>query len=124
MTLHLHRAPRTDQLADAAWAWFQEIEAAGGFRAATALVAERLAATRAARQRDECIPHFTVRPRQDVLASLQHGRAGSRPTERETKLHADCAAADHDEALWEGSLLEELIARQRALDALDRRPGG
>ena len=39
----------TDQLADAAWAWFQEIEAAGGLLAAAGdgLVAERLAATRA-----------------------------------------------------------------------------
>lgn len=44
----------TDQLADAAWAWVQEIEAAGGFRAATTsgLIAERIAATREARQRD------------------------------------------------------------------------
>ena len=44
----------TDQLADAAWAVVQEIEGAGGFRAAAAsgLLAERLAATRAARQRD------------------------------------------------------------------------
>ena len=42
----------TEQLATAAWAWFQEIEAAGGFRAATGMIAERIAATRAARQRD------------------------------------------------------------------------
>jgi methylmalonyl-CoA mutase len=44
----------TEQLADAAWAWVQEIEAAGGFRAAVAsgLVADAIAATRAARQRD------------------------------------------------------------------------
>ena len=43
----------TDQLAEAAWAWFQEIEQAGGFRQAVAggLVAERIAATRAARDR-------------------------------------------------------------------------
>ena len=42
----------TDQLAEAAWAWFQEIEAAGGFLAATGLVTERIASTRAARQHD------------------------------------------------------------------------
>jgi methylmalonyl-CoA mutase len=44
----------TDELANASWAWVQEIEAAGGFRAAVAsgLVAERIGATRAARQRD------------------------------------------------------------------------
>ena len=44
----------TDDLADAAWRWFQELEAAGGVLAAAAagLVAERLEATRIARQRD------------------------------------------------------------------------
>ena len=42
----------TDRLAEAAWAELQAIEAAGGFRAATALVAERIATTRTARQRD------------------------------------------------------------------------
>jgi methylmalonyl-CoA mutase len=42
----------TDELADAAWAWCQEIEAAGGFGAAGSLVAERIAATRAARRHD------------------------------------------------------------------------
>jgi methylmalonyl-CoA mutase len=49
----------TEQLADAAWAWVQEIEAAGGFRAAIAsgLVADAIAATRAARQRDVDVRH-------------------------------------------------------------------
>ena len=44
----------TTELAAAAWAWFQEIEAAGGLVAAASngLVAERLAATRDARRRD------------------------------------------------------------------------
>jgi|HigsolmetaAR201D_1030396.scaffolds.fasta_scaffold07720_2 methylmalonyl-CoA mutase len=43
----------TEQLADAAWRWVQEIEAAGGFRAASAeLIPARIAATREARQRD------------------------------------------------------------------------
>jgi methylmalonyl-CoA mutase len=42
----------TDELAGKAWAWCQEIEAAGGFRAAGALIAERIAATRTARQHD------------------------------------------------------------------------
>jgi methylmalonyl-CoA mutase len=42
----------TDQLADAAWAWCQEIEAAGGFQRAAGLIAERIAATRTARQQD------------------------------------------------------------------------
>ncbi|MBW4716164.1 methylmalonyl-CoA mutase subunit beta [Saccharothrix obliqua] len=39
----------TDDLARTAWAWFQEIEAAGGLPAAFPLVAERLAATWARR---------------------------------------------------------------------------
>ncbi len=44
----------TDQLAEAAWTWLQEIEKAGGFRRAVedGLVAERIASTAAARQRD------------------------------------------------------------------------
>jgi methylmalonyl-CoA mutase len=42
----------TDRLADAAWAFVQEIEAAGGFTAAVTLIADAIAATRAARQHD------------------------------------------------------------------------
>jgi methylmalonyl-CoA mutase len=42
----------TDELADAAWAWVQEIEAAGGIEAAGTLIAERIATTRAARRHD------------------------------------------------------------------------
>ena len=44
----------TDDLAEAAWSWLQEIERAGGFRRAVdaGLVAERIAATAVARQRD------------------------------------------------------------------------
>ena len=44
----------TDELADAAWAWFQELESAGGLVAAATggLVAERLGATREARRHD------------------------------------------------------------------------
>ncbi|MET0324029.1 MAG: methylmalonyl-CoA mutase family protein [Ilumatobacteraceae bacterium] len=44
----------TDELADAAWRWFQELEAAGGLLAAAeaGLVAEQLETTRLARQRD------------------------------------------------------------------------
>ncbi|QYC41564.1 Methylmalonyl-CoA mutase small subunit [Nonomuraea coxensis DSM 45129] len=43
---------RTADLAERAWAWFQEIEEAGGMTAARGLVADRLAATRARRARD------------------------------------------------------------------------
>ncbi|WP_049577352.1 methylmalonyl-CoA mutase family protein, partial [Nonomuraea sp. SBT364] len=43
---------RTADLAERAWAWFQEIEAAGGVLAAGALVSRRVAATRARRAAD------------------------------------------------------------------------
>ncbi|WP_101782785.1 methylmalonyl-CoA mutase subunit beta [Nonomuraea indica] len=46
---------RTEELAERAWAWFQEIEAAGGPEAAESLIAERVAATR--RRRDADIAH-------------------------------------------------------------------
>jgi methylmalonyl-CoA mutase len=49
----------TDQLAGAAWSWFQEIERAGGFAAARELVASRIAATwaeRSARLADRSDP--------------------------------------------------------------------
>lgn len=46
---------RTSDLAERAWAWFQEIEAAGGADAAADLVSERIAATRA--RRDDDIAH-------------------------------------------------------------------
>lgn len=39
----------TDELAAAAWSWFQEIERAGGFSAARELIRDRIAATWAAR---------------------------------------------------------------------------
>ncbi|MEV4016324.1 methylmalonyl-CoA mutase family protein [Nonomuraea angiospora] len=43
---------RTADLAERAWAWFQEIEAAGGITRAAGLVADRIAATRARRADD------------------------------------------------------------------------
>ncbi|WP_336205043.1 methylmalonyl-CoA mutase subunit beta [Nonomuraea sp. LPB2021202275-12-8] len=43
---------RTADLAERAWAWFQEIEAAGGVEAAAELVSARVAATRARRADD------------------------------------------------------------------------
>ncbi|MEV1178655.1 methylmalonyl-CoA mutase family protein, partial [Nonomuraea sp. NPDC049784] len=46
---------RTADLAERAWAWFQEIEAAGGITEAGGLIAGRIAATRA--RRDDDIAH-------------------------------------------------------------------
>ncbi|MBF8192981.1 methylmalonyl-CoA mutase small subunit [Nonomuraea sp. K274] len=43
---------RTADLTEAAWAWFQEIEGAGGISAAAGLVSERIAATRTRRAGD------------------------------------------------------------------------
>ncbi|MFI7124498.1 methylmalonyl-CoA mutase family protein [Nonomuraea sp. NPDC050153] len=43
---------RTADLAERAWAWFQEIEAAGGIARAAGLVSDRIAATRARRADD------------------------------------------------------------------------
>ncbi|MEV4572249.1 methylmalonyl-CoA mutase subunit beta [Nonomuraea jabiensis] len=43
---------RTADLAERAWAWFQEIEAAGGITRAAGLVSDRIAATRARRADD------------------------------------------------------------------------
>ncbi|MEO3867699.1 methylmalonyl-CoA mutase subunit beta [Nonomuraea sp. B12E4] len=51
---------RTAELAERAWAWFQEIEAAGGIGAAAGLVSERLAATRARRDADIAHRRFPI----------------------------------------------------------------
>ncbi|MEV1249227.1 methylmalonyl-CoA mutase subunit beta [Nonomuraea sp. NPDC049750] len=51
---------RTADLADRAWAWFQEIEAAGGIMAASGLVAERIAATRERRADDIAHRRFPI----------------------------------------------------------------
>ncbi|MEU7742549.1 methylmalonyl-CoA mutase subunit beta [Nonomuraea sp. NPDC049158] len=51
---------RTADLADRAWAWFQEIEAAGGITAASGLVAERIAETRDRRADDIAHRRFPI----------------------------------------------------------------
>ncbi|SDJ82412.1 methylmalonyl-CoA mutase family protein [Nonomuraea jiangxiensis] len=51
---------RTAELAERAWAWFQEIEAAGGIEAASGRVSERLAATRARRDADIAHRRFPI----------------------------------------------------------------
>ncbi|MER7499598.1 methylmalonyl-CoA mutase family protein [Nonomuraea pusilla] len=51
---------RTADLAERAWAWFQEIEAAGGLPAAAPLVSARLAATRERRARDVAHRRFPI----------------------------------------------------------------
>ncbi|NUP83608.1 MAG: methylmalonyl-CoA mutase small subunit [Nonomuraea sp.] len=51
---------RTADLAGRAWAWFQEIEAAGGIDAAADLVSARIAATRARRDDDVAHRRFPI----------------------------------------------------------------
>ncbi|TMR09338.1 methylmalonyl-CoA mutase [Nonomuraea turkmeniaca] len=51
---------RTADLAERAWAWFQEIEAAGGADAAAGLVSDRIAATRGRRAGDIAHRRFPI----------------------------------------------------------------
>ncbi|MFF7361338.1 methylmalonyl-CoA mutase family protein [Streptomyces sp. NPDC008125] len=69
----------TEELAVAAWAFFQEIERAGGLEAATAsgLVAERLAATWEKRSRD------LARRKEPVTGVSEFPHLDERPVERE-----------------------------------------
>ncbi|WP_431683345.1 methylmalonyl-CoA mutase small subunit [Kitasatospora sp. KL5] len=69
----------TDELAQAAWAWFQEIERAGGLRAALAagLVGERIAATWAERTAK------LARRREPVTGVSEFPHLGEQPLVRE-----------------------------------------
>ncbi|MCX4680865.1 methylmalonyl-CoA mutase subunit beta [Streptomyces sp. NBC_01433] len=69
----------TDELAAAAWSFFQEIERAGGQAAAlrSGLVAERLAATWAARSKD------LARRKEPVTGVSEFPQLAERPVERE-----------------------------------------
>ncbi|NEC69751.1 methylmalonyl-CoA mutase small subunit [Streptomyces sp. SID9727] len=69
----------TDELAEAAWAFFQEIERAGGQAAAldSGLVAERVAATWEARKRD------LARRKEPVTGVSEFPLLSERPVERE-----------------------------------------
>ncbi|MGW2474213.1 methylmalonyl-CoA mutase small subunit [Streptomyces sp. NPDC001665] len=69
----------TDELAEAAWAFFQEIERAGGQAAAlgSGLVEERIAATWAARSKD------LARRKEPVTGVSEFPLLGERPVERE-----------------------------------------
>jgi methylmalonyl-CoA mutase len=76
---------RTEQLAEAAWAWFQEIELAGGFREAgeSGVIAARLAATwdRRARNVDTRRDPITgVSEFPDIREPMPHVRVASAAT--------------------------------------------
>jgi methylmalonyl-CoA mutase len=67
---------RTADLAEAAWAFFQEIEAAGGIVAATGPVSERIAATRA--RRDDDIAHRRL----PITGVSEYPDVGEKPVRR------------------------------------------
>jgi methylmalonyl-CoA mutase len=98
----------TDELADAAWAWCQEIEAAGGFRAAGSLMAERIAATRAARRHD-------VDTRRARLTGLTEFPDVNEPVPPPVSAGDDGPLAPHR---WS----EDFEALRRRVDAVSPRP--
>lgn len=69
----------TDELADAAWAFFQEIERAGGQAAAlgSGMVADRIAVTWAARSKD------LARRKEPITGVSEFPQLAERPVERE-----------------------------------------
>ncbi|MFB4264001.1 methylmalonyl-CoA mutase family protein [Nonomuraea sp. GTA35] len=67
---------RTADLAEAAWAFFQEIEAAGGIVAAAGPVSERIAATRA--RRDDDIAHRRL----PITGVSEYPDVGEKPVRR------------------------------------------
>jgi methylmalonyl-CoA mutase len=93
----------TGELATAAWAIVQEVEAAGGFEASSGLLAERVAATRAARQRD-------VDTRRAPLTGLTEFPDASEPTPPPVATAGDGPLAAHRWA-------EDFEALRRRVDA-------
>ena len=83
----------TDQLADAAWADFQDVEAAGGFRAAVeaGLLDERIAAVRAG-----------ATPTSTIAASRSPARASS-PTSTSRPRSASSRRRRPTTAAWPGT---------------------
>lgn len=107
----------TDELAESAWAFFQEIERAGGQAAAleSGMVAERLAATWAARKRN------LARRKEPITGVSEFPQLAERTVEREaapsTAAQGGLPVVRRDEAF------EELRSRSDAhLAATGRRP--
>uniref|UniRef100_A0AAU2W2G1 Methylmalonyl-CoA mutase small subunit n=1 Tax=Streptomyces sp. NBC_00008 TaxID=2903610 RepID=A0AAU2W2G1_9ACTN len=107
----------TDELAESAWAFFQEIERAGGQAAAleSGMVAERLAATWAARKKN------LARRKEPITGVSEFPQLAERPVEREaapsTAARGGLPVVRRDEAF------EELRSRSDAhLAATGRRP--
>lgn len=107
----------TDELAESAWAFFQEIERAGGQAAAleSGMIADRLAATWAARRKD------LARRKEPITGVSEFPQLAERTVEREaapsTAAHGGLPVVRRDEAF------EELRARSDAhLAATGSRP--
>ncbi|MGA5760177.1 methylmalonyl-CoA mutase subunit beta [Nonomuraea bangladeshensis] len=84
---------RTADLAERAWAWFQEIEAAGGADAAEELIAARVAATRERRAAD------VARRRFPITGISEYPDLGERPVHRSGNGIATPRYAEEFEAL-------------------------
>ncbi|MDF2710820.1 MAG: methylmalonyl-CoA mutase [Nonomuraea muscovyensis] len=91
---------RTEDLAERAWAWFQEIEAAGGAEAAGPLIAERVAGTR--RRRDADIAHrrFPITGVSEFpnLAEQPLARPATGPAATASDAASDVSSADGEAA--------------------------
>ncbi|MFJ2626716.1 methylmalonyl-CoA mutase family protein [Streptomyces sp. NPDC087532] len=110
----------TAELADSAWAFFQEIERSGGQAAAlrSGLIGERLAATWAARGRD------LARRKEPVTGVSEFPQLAERPLEREPALtEASAAASGGLPRVRRDEAFEVLRARSDAhLAATGQRP--
>ncbi|MGW5163196.1 methylmalonyl-CoA mutase subunit beta [Nonomuraea wenchangensis] len=84
---------RTADLAERAWAWFQEIEAAGGADAAAELIAARVAATRERRAADIAHRRFPI------TGVSEYPDLGERPVRRDGNGIATPRYAEEFEAL-------------------------
>ncbi|MFC4008646.1 methylmalonyl-CoA mutase family protein [Nonomuraea purpurea] len=101
---------RTADLAEAAWGWFQEIEAAGGITAAGTLVSGRIAATRA--RRDDDIAHR----RFPITGVTEY------PNPHEEPLRRDAAPATGETGLPRVRYAQAFEALRDLADAQPERP--
>ncbi|WP_327582797.1 methylmalonyl-CoA mutase subunit beta [Nonomuraea sp. NBC_00507] len=106
---------RTADLAERAWAWFQEIEAAGGLDAAAGLVSERIAATRAHRAAD------IARRRFPITGVSEFPNPGEKPLRRTPAPPAGRQAAG-EAGLPKVRYAEEFEALRDLADAQPERP--
>ncbi|MFI7699764.1 methylmalonyl-CoA mutase family protein [Nonomuraea sp. NPDC049480] len=107
---------RTADLAERAWAWFQEIEAAGGVDAAAGLIAERIAATRDRRATD--IAHRRL----PITGVSEFPDAGEKPLRRPAQPPATADASPAAGGLPKIRYAAEFEALRDLADARPERP--